>query len=89
MVCPTPHIPKGSFPGQFYGTKRSIKHVEVDLGFDMDNVDAVKNLSRSGINSMMTYYQDPVVYNFTEPNAVKKFKGEVLVFEVSKSLQLF
>ena len=49
----------------------------------MDNVDALRNLSGTGVNSRMQYYPDPIVYNFSEDNSIKRFKGEVLIFEVS------
>lgn len=80
MVCPSPQISKSSVHAIFYRTRRSA-HMEVELGFIMDNVEAVKNLSNSSVNARMLYYPDPVVHNFSEPNFIKKFKGEVLIFE--------
>lgn len=79
MVCPSPQISKQFIEGTNYRTKRS-DHIEAELGFKMDSVLKVSNLTH--INAKMIYYPDPVVHNFTEPNAIKKFKGEVLIFEV-------
>ena len=55
----------------------------------MDNVDALRNLSGTGVNSRMQYYPDPIVYNFSEDNSIKRFKGEVLIFEVSIKFFLY
>ena len=55
----------------------------------MDNVDALRNLSGTGVNTKMQYYPDPVVYNFSEDNSIKRFKGEVLIFEVSLRSLIF
>jgi hypothetical protein len=81
MICPSPQISKQSVQGKFHRVKRS-SYFEAELGFIMDNVEAVKNLSNT-INNRMMYYPDPLVNNFSEPSSIKKFKGEVLIFEVS------
>ncbi|XP_060592222.1 plexin-A1-like isoform X2 [Ruditapes philippinarum] len=79
MICPSPQISKQSVQGKFHRVKRS-SYFEAELGFIMDNVEAVKNLSNA-INNKMMYYPDPLVNNFSEPSSIKKFKGEVLIFE--------
>ena len=81
MICPTPEIAESSaHPRLRRGTHPA--PLEVELGFIMDNVDSLRNLSGSGMNSRMQYYHDPIVYNFSEEDSIKKFKGEVLIFEV-------
>lgn len=100
MDCPSPRMPKNFLqmvPTQAgleagdqthhtgHYSRRSVGLV-AELGFSMDKVQSVKNLSNSGVNARLTYYPDPVVYNFTEENAVKKFKGEVLIFEVCSGM---
>lgn len=81
MLCPSPKIPKIALHEGRGRTRRSPR-VEAELGFVMDHVESVQNLSSSGVNSRLLYFPDPIVYNFTEENHVKKFKGEVLIFEV-------
>ncbi|KAL4225917.1 hypothetical protein ACF0H5_013905 [Mactra antiquata] len=78
MICPSPQITKLNVDGTGYRTKRS-DHIEAELGFKMDNVAKVRNLTH--LSATMTYYPDPIVHNFTEQNSIKKFKGEVLIFE--------
>ena len=91
MECPSPKLPKTVLhlllhprpdvesPG--IRSRRSIK-LEADLGFSMDKVKSLEDLSNSGVDALVMYHPDPVVFNFTEPNNIKKFKGEVLIFEV-------
>ena len=83
MICPTPQLPKNAIRSSRSTRGRRSSHLEVELGFIMDNVDTLRNLSGTGVNSKMQYYPDPVVYNFSEDNSIKMFKGEVLIFEVS------
>ena len=82
MICPTPQISDTSAHRLSRRGRRRPPVLEVELGFIMDNVDTLRNLSGTGVNSRMEYYTDPIVYNFSEDNSIKKFKGEVLIFEV-------
>ena len=64
-----------------------VKRVEpisvVQLGFIMDGVLSVRNLSAvDGLDATLKYYPNPRVYNFSEPDSVKVFKGEMLIIEV-------
>ncbi|XP_052779998.1 plexin A3-like isoform X2 [Mya arenaria] len=82
MTCPSPQIPRRHLQvSMTTRTRRSSNHIEVELAFLMDNVAFVRNLTGAGVNARMAYYPDPIVYNFSEPNSIKKFKGEVLIFE--------
>lgn len=85
MICPTPQLPKYVIHS---ARGRRAVELEVELGFIMDNVESLRNLSASGVNSKMSYYPDPVVYNFSEDNSIKRFKGEVLIFEVILSVRI-
>ncbi|XP_052280998.1 plexin-B-like isoform X2 [Dreissena polymorpha] len=95
MLCPSPRISRVhlgllNYRIQRHSRQRPTRDVvpmDVQLGFVMDNVMSVRNLSGSGVQSQMTYYPDPIMHNFSEPNSVKKFKGEVLIFE-AKGLSL-
>ena len=54
------------------------------LGFIMDGVLSVRNLSGvEGLDASLKYYPNPRVHNFSEPDSVKVFKGEMLIIEVS------
>ena len=88
MVCPTPQLSIHSIQSRSVRQRRTA-HVEVELGLIMDNVDSLRNLSGQGVNAKMQYYSDPVVYNFSEENSIKKFKGEVLIFEVDSNYWKF
>ncbi|KAL3853455.1 hypothetical protein ACJMK2_016991 [Sinanodonta woodiana] len=79
MVCASPALSKEILLAHYLWVGHA-SHMEVDVGFIMDNVQSVHNMSGK-LASRLEYYPDPVVYNFTEPNGIKKFKGEVLVFE--------
>ena len=64
-----------------------VKRVEpisvVQLGFIMDGVLSVRNLSGvDNLDASLKYYPNPRVYNFSEPDSVKVFKGEMLIIEV-------
>ena len=66
---------------------RRVKRVEpisvVQLGFIMDGVLSVRNLSGvDNLDASLKYYPNPRVYNFSEPDSVKVFKGEMLIIEV-------
>lgn len=67
--------------------KRSVKRLSTEIGFIMDSVKSVQNISGyfPDVNNKIQYYDDPVVFNFTEENQVKIFKGEVLTLKVSCS----
>ena len=86
MICPTPQITDTTAHRLSRRGRRRPPVLEVELGFIMDNVDTLRNLSGTGVNSRMEYYTDPIVYNFSEDNSIKKFKGEVLIFEVCMNL---
>ncbi|XP_025107783.1 plexin-B-like [Pomacea canaliculata] len=63
-----------------------VKRVEpikvVQLGFIMDGVLSVRNLSGAqGLDFHLKYYPNPRVYNFSEPNNIKVFKGEMIIIE--------
>lgn len=67
-----------------------VKRVEpikvVQLGFIMDGVLSVRNLSGAqGLDFHLKYYPNPRVYNFSEPNNIKVFKGEMIIIEVCGS----
>ncbi|XP_050412849.2 plexin-B isoform X1 [Patella vulgata] len=79
MKCPTPRLP--STLQNVVRTKRSTRIVTVQLGFKMDGVMALRNLTGLGVKSNLAYYPDPVVFNFTEDNHIKTFKGEMLIIE--------
>jgi hypothetical protein len=54
------------------------------LGFLMDGVLTVRNLTGiQGLDAVLRYYANPVVFNFSEPDNTKVFKGEMLIIEVS------
>ena len=97
MTCPSPRIPRSHLSISMTTRHRRSSHqhhpslatvrttvpsVEVELGFLMDNVASLHNLTASGVNARMVYHPDPIIFNFTEPGSIKKFKGEVLLFEV-------
>lgn len=64
-------------------TSNTIKAVY--LGFIMDDVMSVRNLSSvPNLNFKLLYFSNPRIYNFTEPNGVKILKGDSLIIEVSK-----
>lgn len=70
-------------------TRTSMKRVkrvepvsEAQLGFIMDGVLSVRNLTGvDGLDALLKYYPNPRVYNFSEPDSVKVFKGEMLIIE--------
>ncbi|XP_048257731.1 plexin A3-like isoform X1 [Haliotis rufescens] len=82
MKCPTPSLPR--LVRNQVRLKRDAQQkapLVVELGFIMDGVLSVRNLSGSGIDTQLEYYQDPQVYNFTEKDRTKIFKGEMLIIE--------
>ncbi|CAG5119802.1 unnamed protein product, partial [Candidula unifasciata] len=64
-------------------TERKVPHVKVvQLGFIMDGVLAVRNLSTvPNLDYMLKYFPNPRVYNFTELHGIKILKGESLIIE--------
>ncbi|XP_069141265.1 plexin-B-like isoform X2 [Argopecten irradians] len=77
MKCPTPQMSDKKLER----LRRSTKKLYAQIGFIMDNVMAVQNLSHNfpGVDSSLEYFPDPEVFNFTEQGRVKEFKGEVLI----------
>lgn len=62
--------------------KRGEPIVEAQLGFIMDGVLSVRNLSGvDGLNAKLKYYPNPRIFNFSEPDSIKVFKGEMLIIE--------
>lgn len=82
MKCPTPHM---TFLHGLERLKRSTRQLSAQIGFIMDNVLSVQNLSHNfpDVVSSLEYFSDPLLYNFTEKDSVKEFKGEVLIIRVS------
>lgn len=80
MECPSPRIPKRTISARYQRSRR-MTNLKVEVGFLMDNVQSVRNLTGSDVKHHIDYYPDPIVFNFTETNSIKKFKGEVLIFE--------
>ncbi|XP_070193235.1 plexin-B-like [Littorina saxatilis] len=63
-----------------------VKRVEpinqAQLGFIMDGVLTLRNLSAvAGLEASLKYYPNPRVYNFSESDSIKVFKGEMLIIE--------
>merc|ERR1719239_2018262 len=63
--------------------RRKQKEVKVvQLGFIMDGVVSLQNLSYiPDMNSQLYYYTNPRVFNFTEAGGIMKLKGENLIIE--------
>ncbi|XP_059150420.1 plexin-B-like isoform X2 [Physella acuta] len=54
----------------------------VQLGFVMDGVMAVRNLSTvPSLKYQLEYFTNPRIFNFTEPNGIKTLKGDALIIE--------
>ncbi|CAL1537486.1 unnamed protein product [Lymnaea stagnalis] len=89
MKCPTPplvdflkNIIRSKRNDQ---TERKVPPVQiVQLGFIMDGVTSVKNLSTvQNLDYRLKYFPNPRVYNFTEPNGIQFLKGDALIIEGS------
>ncbi|ESO91422.1 hypothetical protein LOTGIDRAFT_105554 [Lottia gigantea] len=78
IKCPTPPLPPMR---NVVRSKRSTPIVKVQLGFNMDGVLSLTNLTGAGVRNILTYFPDPVVHNFTEEGNIKTFKGEMLIIE--------
>ncbi|CAG5129619.1 unnamed protein product, partial [Candidula unifasciata] len=87
MKCPTPpladslkNIIRSKRAEQ---TDRKLSPVKtVQLGFIMDGVMAVRNLSSvPNLDHGLRYYPNPRVYNFTESSGIKILKGDALIIE--------
>lgn len=92
MKCPTPplvdslkNIIRSKRAEQ---TDRKLSPVKiVQLGFIMDGVLAVRNLSAvPNLDHGLKYYPNPRVYNFTESSGIKILKGESLIIEVNSTV---
>lgn len=66
--------------------ERKVQPVKiVQLGFIMDGVLALRNLSGiPALDHTLKYFPNPKVYNLTESNTVKVVKGDDLIIEVCK-----
>ena len=76
LLCrsPTARIAAAAFSDQ-----RTVdRAVELDWGFRMDGVLALRNLSRF---EKFRLFPDPVVYNFSDPNGVKYHKSEYMFID--------
>nr|KAG5701673.1 hypothetical protein BaRGS_027831 [Batillaria attramentaria] len=72
----------GVFSQRLLRSKRAVP-IEAQLGFIMDGVLSVRNLSGViGLDSQLKYYPNPRIFNFSEPDMLKVFKGEMLIIEV-------
>lgn len=84
MYCPTPSLPK-DIMAKYTLLRRSAELLTAQIGFIMDNVTTVKDLSHLGI--ALQYFPDPVVQMFdpkkSEYDNVKVFKSEILIINVS------
>ncbi|XP_014668016.1 PREDICTED: plexin-A2-like [Priapulus caudatus] len=76
MVCKSPIIMSTSVPGP--NDPPSL----LDYGFNMDNVTRLRNIPSLPNFSKFTLYPDPVVYNFTEKNQVKRYKSDYLAISI-------
>ena len=57
---------------------------KVQLGFIMDGVATLRNLSQlPDVNTVLEYFPNPRIYNFTQPQGILNIKGENLIIEVS------
>ncbi|KAK6995420.1 plexin A3, partial [Biomphalaria glabrata] len=90
MRCPTPSLVDAL--KNIIRSKRSSEQTDrtsntikaVYLGFIMDDVMSVRNLSSvPNLNFKLLYFSNPRIYNFTEPNGVKILKGDSLIIEGS------
>ena len=65
--------------------KRSTEQLEAEIGFIMDNVQSVQNLSANfkNVTSTLEYFPDPVVHSFEGEKKSKQFNGDVLIIKVS------
>ncbi|XP_033744858.1 plexin-B-like isoform X3 [Pecten maximus] len=81
MKCPTPHMNFHDELERLDRLRRSTQQLSAQIGFIMDNVMSVQNLSHNfpGVASSLEYFPDPQVFNFTEQGGEKEFKGEVLI----------
>ncbi|XP_021370944.1 plexin-A1-like isoform X3 [Mizuhopecten yessoensis] len=81
MKCPTPHMTVHDELERVDRLRRSTQQLSAEIGFIMDNVLSVQNLSRNfpDVASSLDYFSDPQVFNFTEQGGLKEFKGEVLI----------
>lgn len=72
----------GALRRQLVRRKRSDPLTEAQIGFIMDGVLSVRNLSGiDGLDANLKYYPNPQIFNFSEPDSVKVFKGEMLIIE--------
>lgn len=101
IECPSPAVNikllmnssdrlKGEQNRQFKWRRSPLKfqetHLAMQIGFIMDNVEAVKDLEKhfKNLRSQLLYVEDPKFFQF--PNMVKSYKGDTLVIEVRENL---
>lgn len=87
MYCLTPQLPVAMVV-QYERRQRSTELMRAQIGFIMDNVQDVRDLTTTpGFQGQLQYYPDPEVYKF-EPDKsdydnVKLFKSEIVIINVS------
>ena len=74
MICPSPNISTA-----LLNRNKTV----VQLGFEMDNVESVKDVTT------VTVISDPVFFSFPGPDRVMVLKTEDLILKVRTSFYLF